>query len=73
MNLLMTHLKRQGLLAVRTNFYKQQHEINFKDWFYMKDETHINFFCTKTCTYMAQKWQLDILFMNDFLVIFQKK
>ena len=39
-------LADKGILGVMTNFYEDT--INFEDWYYRKDPTHVVFYTTKT-------------------------
>ena len=63
-------LAGKGILGVMTNFYEDT--INFEDWYYRKDPTHVVFYTVKTLQCIAEErsWKLDI---QDKNVVFFKK
>ena len=63
-------LADKGILGVMTNFYEDT--INFEDWYYRKDPTHVVFYTTKTLKCIAEErsWKVDIQSKN---VVFFKK
>ena len=60
----------KGILGVMTNFYEDT--INFEDWYYRKDPTHVVFYAVKTLQCIAEErsWEVDIQCGN---VVFFKK
>ena len=63
-------LADKGILGVMTNFYEDT--INFEDWYYRKDPTHVVFYAVKTLQCIAEErsWEVDIQCEN---VVFFKK
>ena len=63
-------LANKGILGVMTNFYEDT--INFEDWYYRKDPTHVVFYAVKTLQCIAEErsWEVDIQCGN---VVFFKK
>lgn len=63
-------LSDKGILGVMTNFYEDT--INFEDWYYRKDPTHVVFYTVKTLQCIAEErsWKVDIQSKN---VVFFKK
>jgi hypothetical protein len=64
---LISTVKSEGILGVMTQFYNDS--INFKDWWYKNDPTHIMFYREETLEYMAAKFQLKILYNDHRSVI----
>lgn len=56
-------LKKNGLLAVMTQFHKND-EAFFMNWHYMRDRSHIVFFRDRTFRVIAEKVGLKILYTN---------
>ena len=67
---LVARVKPNGILGIMTQFYSA--DINYKDWWYKNDPTHIVFYCQETLEYLAQKYHMKILY-NDLrsVIIFQ--
>ena len=63
-------LADKGILGVMTNFYEDT--INFEDWYYRKDPTHVVFYAVKTLQCIAEErsWEVDIQCGN--VVFFEK-
>ena len=63
-------LADKGILGVMTNFYEDT--INFEEWYYRKDPTHVVFYTVKTLQCIAEErsWKADIQSKN---VVFFKK
>ena len=63
-------LADKGILGVMTNFYEDT--INFEDWYYRKDPTHVVFYTVKTLQCIAEErsWKADIQSKN---IVFFKK
>ena len=69
---LLAVVKPQGILGIMTQFYPDQH--TYKDWWYKNDPTHVDFYHEKTLTFLAKKYQLNILYNDHHSVaIFKKK
>jgi hypothetical protein len=67
---LVAAVKPKGILGIMTQFYND--EIDFKSWWYKNDPTHVVFYRPKTLDFLAQKYQMKILY-NDrrSVIIFQ--
>jgi hypothetical protein len=63
-------LEMEGWLGVMTNFFDES--INFKDWYYRKDPTHVVFYTEETFEVIAstRSWQCEIPSKN--IVLFKK-
>ncbi len=70
-NMLVSLIKPQGLLAVMTQFISS--DVDYKTWWYKNDPTHVVFYKEETLEYLANRFQLEIIF-NDkkSVVIFRK-
>lgn len=63
MELLTSHLKDGGYLAVMTSFHPGPEE--FEDWWYKWDPTHIVFYNQKTFSKIASDFDLDIIYTDQ--------
>ncbi len=63
MELLTTHLKDGGYLAVMTSFHSGPDE--FEDWWYKWDPTHITFYNQKTFQKLAFDFDLKIIYTDQ--------
>lgn len=63
-------LVKNGILGIMTNFYDES--INFGEWYYIKDPTHVVFYSETTfqCIAEERSWQVEIPCKN---VVFFKK
>lgn len=64
---LLQLLKPEGLLYIMTHLYNT--DIDFENWYYRNDSTHVFIYTTKTIAYIAEKYQLDIVEMTDRLIV----
>jgi len=62
--LLKKILKKDGYLCIMTRFHPKDEE-EFKNWWYRRDLTHISFYTPKTFKYIANKFDLEIIFYDD--------
>lgn len=62
MELLTSHLKDGGYLAVMTSFHPGPEE--FEDWWYKWDPTHIVFYNQKTFEKIASDFNLEIIYTD---------
>lgn len=62
-------LNKEGILAIMTQFSKQ--DDHFLNWWYRRDETHISFYNEKTFMYIAEKFNLKIVYTNnkDYMIL----
>ena len=67
---LMGLLKSNGVLAIMTQILTPQ--IDFEQWYYKQDHSHIGFFTEKALNYLAEKWQAELYVISDRVVIFKK-
>jgi 2-polyprenyl-3-methyl-5-hydroxy-6-metoxy-1,4-benzoquinol methylase len=64
-------VKDNGVVAIMTLFYSP--EIDFKKWWYKNDHTHIVFYQQKTFEYIANEFNLKIIYNdNKSIIIFKK-
>ena len=66
---LMGLLKTNGVLAIMTQILTPQ--IDFEQWYYKHDPSHIGFFTEKTLNYLSEKWQAELYVISDRVVIFK--
>jgi 2-polyprenyl-3-methyl-5-hydroxy-6-metoxy-1,4-benzoquinol methylase len=52
----LNYLKPGGYLIIMTDFWTE--ETDFKNWYYMKDDTHISFYHEKSMNYIAKYFGL---------------
>ncbi|WP_338814218.1 class I SAM-dependent methyltransferase [Bernardetia sp. Wsw4-3y2] len=67
---LLAILNPTGLLIVMTHVY--DFEIDFKDWYYRKDPTHVFIYTKKTIQFIAQNYNLKFEIQNNRLIVFEK-
>lgn len=60
-------LKPDGRIYIHTKMYDDS--INFESWWYQRDITHISFFNIKTFEFIANKYNLKLEEINDFIVL----
>ncbi len=68
---ILSILKPGGYLGVMTKLYND--EIDFKNWYYKNDMTHIIFFSLETIEFIKNKWSLDFEIHGDNVIIFTKR
>jgi hypothetical protein len=64
-------LNKGGYLAVMTLFIKE--EIDFQDWWYRRDPTHVTFYHQDTFEHIAECFGLEVVKSNDKNIILLKK
>lgn len=68
---LLPLLKSGGKFIIRTMFMPT--DVFTKNWWYLRDSTHISFFNLKTFSYISKLLSLQIIYCNDKdLIILQK-
>lgn len=67
---LLSILKPTGSLLVMTLIY--DFEVDFKDWYYRKDPTHVFIYTKKTVQFIADKYNLKAKLENNRMIIFEK-
>ncbi len=63
-------LKSGAYLSVMTSFFHKG--IDFKNWRYRQDQTHVCFYSESTIEWIAKKYSLDIIYIANPVVIFKK-
>ncbi|CAM4196086.1 class I SAM-dependent methyltransferase [Lacicoccus alkaliphilus] len=61
--LFAAHLRADGILAVMTQFHKND-PVHFHKWHYMRDPTHISFYTPKTLEHIAWTAGLKIIYTD---------
>jgi hypothetical protein len=56
---------------VRTLLYDDA--IDFESWHYRLDVTHVFIYRKKTMEYIAEQFDLELLFITDRIIIFKSK
>ena len=70
LNRLMTLLKSNGIFAIMTQILTP--EIDFEQWYYKNDPSHIGFFSEKALNFLAEKWQAELYVISERVIIFKK-
>lgn len=65
-------IRPSGVLAIMTQFLRE--DVDYQSWWYKNDPTHVVFYNDKTFAYLAERFELEIIF-NDrkSVIIFRKK
>lgn len=71
LELLFSLVEEHGYLAIMTSLVNE--EVNFKNWWYKNDPTHVVFYTEKTMNYLASKYQYKIVFNDHKSVVVLKK
>ena len=69
-NRLIKCLNDGGYLAVMTQILTSK--INFSNWYYKNDPSHIGFFSKKTLNYLASNLDLEVEFISERVIFFRK-
>jgi hypothetical protein len=64
-------LKDDGLFIVSTGL--RSDNIDFQNWYYIRDDTHINFLSTKTARWIGENYNLNLVKTAKDLIIYSKK
>jgi len=59
-----------GYLAVMTQILTSK--IDFSNWYYKNDPSHIGFFSKKTLSYLANNFDLEVEFISERVIFFRK-
>ena len=70
-DLLIDLVKEDGLLGVMTLLYSP--EIDYSKWWYKNDPTHVVFYQKQTIDWLAEKYNLELIFTDDKSVMIFKK
>lgn len=63
-------LKPEGSLICMTSLYSE--EIDFENWYYKNDPTHVFLYRRETLAYIARNWDFSHLKIEHPLVVFSK-
>jgi len=69
-DLLAGLLKSDGNLICMTSLYSE--EIDFENWYYKNDPTHVFFYRKETLTYIMRNWGFRRLKIEESLLVFLK-
>ncbi|MHC5201738.1 methyltransferase domain-containing protein [Myroides sp. LJL119] len=67
---LLNLLKTDGYLFIKTHLYDNQ--TPFDNWYYIKDQTHVFIYTKKTMRYIAEKFNLQVIYLGERVIIFKK-
>lgn len=67
---LLTLLKPDGWLLIMTHLYEDS--VDFRQWYYRKDPTHVFIYTEKTLHYIARRYGLNIIENTGRLMIFRR-
>jgi SAM-dependent methyltransferase len=70
---LLKCLKRNGYLAIMTGLRDDKNKDEFDKWWYKNDHTHIIFYSSKSMQYIADKFDLNIVYQKKNVIIFKKR
>lgn len=70
LNQLVSILKPGGLLGLMTGMVRDRPA--FSRWHYIRDLTHVCFFSRVTFNWIANRWALQVIFIDDRVVLFKK-
>lgn len=68
--MLLQILKPEGLLYIMTHLYN--FEIDFTDWYYKNDPTHVFIYTFRTIEFIAKKYRLEIEELSDRFIVLRK-
>lgn len=68
---LLSILKPTGSLLVMTLIY--DFEVDFKDWYYRKDPTHVFIYTKKTVQFIADRYNLEAKIEKNRMVVFKNR
>jgi hypothetical protein len=71
-NFLNHYLKKNGVLAIRTEFVKDDRK-ELVQWYYLNDPTHVIFFSTHTWQWLANEMRWSILLDDKKSIVLFKK
>lgn len=57
------HLNEKGILAIMTHFHNN-HDEDFLKWHYIRDRSHISFYCERTFEVIAEKMKMKVVYTN---------
>ncbi|NIO11952.1 MAG: methyltransferase domain-containing protein, partial [Deltaproteobacteria bacterium] len=63
-------LKPGGHLGIMTRMAEP--EMEFSNWYYKNDPTHVCFYSRETFKWLASHWETDVEFPDNDVILFQK-
>lgn len=66
---IVSSLKEHAIFGVMTSILYP--EIDFQNWHYIKDDTHVCLYTPKTIDWISKKWSLELIYHQKNVVIFQ--
>lgn len=72
LSLFREHLNEDGILSMMTQFHHNNDD-DFLNWHYIRDRSHISFFCEKTFDVIAEKLKMKIIFTDHKRFVTLKK
>tara|TARA_B100000315_G_scaffold249651_1_gene281212 strand:- start:11387 stop:11896 length:510 start_codon:yes stop_codon:yes gene_type:complete len=63
-------VKRGGWIGIMTQLYDR--EIDFSQWYYKNDPTHVSFYSKETFKWLAKEYNLKLWFGEKSVVFFQR-
>jgi hypothetical protein len=69
-NRLVGLLKNNAYLAIMTQLLTPQ--IDFSNWYYKNDPSHIGFFSKKTLNYLANYLEIEVFYISERVVFLKK-
>ncbi len=71
-DLLVSLVKEGGFLGVMTQFFNTK-DMDYKSWWYKNDPTHVTFYQRETLEYLANSYEMDLVYCDDKSVVIFKK
>lgn len=68
---LVNQLKPEAFLGIMTSILYPN--IEFSSWHYIRDDTHVCFYTPKTMLWIAENWNLQIVYQLENVIIFQSR
>lgn len=66
----LSHLKSEGYIGIMSTWWDET--IDFKNWYYRRDVTHVVFYTMRTLNYIAGNFGLKLIESGKNWVVFQK-
>ena len=64
-------LAKNGILTIMTSLWEE--EMPLKDWFYLRDQTHVSIYHNNTMVYLARTFNLEIVYTDQKRIILFRK
>ena len=68
--MLLQLLKPKGRLYIMTHLYN--FEIDFTDWYYKNDPTHVFIYTSRTIEFIAEKYRLEVEELGERFIVLRK-